>query len=61
MDFDGNAYVTGQTYSTNFPVLNAFQPTNATSYYGSYSAAFVTKLDPSGNLVYSTYFGRQIW
>ena len=57
VDFNGNAYVTGQTYSTNFPVLNAFQPTNGTSYYGAYGAAFVTKLDPAGNLVYSTYFG----
>ncbi len=57
VDFDGNAYVTGWTYSTNFPVLNAFQPTNATSYYGFYSDTFVTKLDPSGNLIYSTYFG----
>lgn len=57
VDVDGNAYVTGLTYSTNFPVLNAFQPTNATSYYGAYAAAFVTKLDPVGNLVYSTYFG----
>ena len=57
VDFDGNADVTGWTYSTNFPVLNAFQPTNATSIYGVYDAAFVTKFDPSGNLVYSTYFG----
>ena len=60
VDFDGNAYVTGQTYSTNFPVLNAFQPTNGTSYYGAYGAAFVTKLDPAGNLVYSTYFGGRL-
>ncbi|HEY5043844.1 MAG TPA: SBBP repeat-containing protein [Verrucomicrobiae bacterium] len=60
VDFDGNAYVTGLTYSTNFPVLNAFQPTNATSFYGAYDAAFVTKLDPSGNLVYSTYFGGRL-
>ena len=57
VDFNGNAYVTGWTYSTNFPVLNAFQPTNATSFVGFYSAAFVTELDQSGNLVYSTYFG----
>ena len=53
VDFSGNAYVTGWTYSTNFPVLNAFQTTNA----GTSSAAFVTELDPFGNLVYSTYFG----
>jgi hypothetical protein len=57
VDFDGNAYVTGLTYSTSFPVLNAFQPTNATIAYPTYSAAFVTKLDSSGNLAYSTYFG----
>ena len=60
VDFDGNAYVTGQTYSTNFPVLHAFQPTNATAFYGSYYAAFVTKLNPAGNLVYSTYFGGRL-
>ena len=57
VDVGGNAYVTGWTYSTNFPVANAFQPTKSTSFYGFNSAAFVTKLDPSGNLVYSTYFG----
>lgn len=61
VDFDGNAYVTGVTYSTNFPSLNAYQPTNAISIHGGFvsvsAAAFVTKLDPSGNLVYSTYFG----
>ncbi len=55
VDFSGNAFVTGWTYSTNFPVLNAYQPTNA-AVSSSYSAAFVTELDPSGNLVYSTYF-----
>ena len=57
VDFSGNAFVTGWTYSTNFPVLNAFQPTNATAAYGFFSAAFITELDPFGNLVNSTYFG----
>jgi hypothetical protein len=52
-DGEGNAYITGWTGSTNFPVLNAFQPT----YAGGWDA-FVTKLNPSGSaLVYSTYLG----
>src|SRR5205085_2782749 len=28
VDASGSAYVTGDTSSTNFPVVNAFQPTN---------------------------------
>jgi hypothetical protein len=58
VDSSGNAYVTGQTYSSNFP-------TTASAYnrtYGGggrvYYDAFVTKLNPSGSsLVYSTYLG----
>jgi len=52
-DASGNVYVSGQASSTNFPVLNAAQPNNA----GGFSDAFVTKLDPNGSLVYSTYIG----
>jgi hypothetical protein len=50
----GNAYVTGQTASTNFPTtLGAFQTTT-----GGSTDAFVTKLNSSGSaLVYSTYLG----
>jgi Beta-propeller repeat len=59
VDFDGSAYVTGWTYSTNFPVLNAFQPTNAAFSPGLNNAAFITKFDAAGNLVYSTYFGGE--
>ncbi|HUI53566.1 MAG TPA: SBBP repeat-containing protein, partial [Bryobacteraceae bacterium] len=39
LDPNGNVYVTGWTLSTNFPLLNAFQSTNAGNY-----GAFVTKL-----------------
>lgn len=53
-DPDGNAYLTGFTSSTNFPVANAFQPTIG----GGTFDAFVTKLNPTGSsLVFSTYLG----
>ena len=53
VDGSGEAYVIGQTVSTNFPTLNPYQATNQ----GGYDA-FVTKLAPAGStLVYSTYLG----
>lgn len=52
-DGQGNVYVTGQTGSVNFPIVNAFQP----AYAGGWDA-FVTKLNPAGSaLVYSTFLG----
>jgi photosystem II stability/assembly factor-like uncharacterized protein len=51
-DSSGNVYVTGTTSSTNFPILNAFQPALAGTFP---SDAFVTKLTSSGVLSYSTY------
>jgi len=54
VDGSGNAYVTGATYSVDFPTQNPLQP----YYGGEYSDAFVAKLNPSGSaLVYSTYLG----
>jgi Beta-propeller repeat len=53
VDSSGNAYVTGETNSTDFPMMNALQPAN-----GGGFDAFVAKLNPSGSgLVYSTYIG----
>jgi hypothetical protein len=58
VDAAGDAYVTGLTSSKDFPTRNAFQP-----HYGGqgvsfiYGDAFVTKLDPSGQLAYSTFLG----
>ncbi|MFN3653099.1 MAG: HYR domain-containing protein [Armatimonadota bacterium] len=53
VDGDGNACVTGETWSDNFPVANAAQ-----SGYGGGIDAFATKLDSTGSaLVYSTYLG----
>jgi Beta-propeller repeat/Abnormal spindle-like microcephaly-assoc'd, ASPM-SPD-2-Hydin len=50
-----DAYVTGSTVSTNFPVAaGAFQP----QYGGGDADAFVTELDPTGTvLLYSSYLG----
>lgn len=53
VDSSGNAYVTGDTTSTTFPRINAFQ-----SVYGGATDAFVFKLNAAGSaLLYSTYFG----
>jgi len=52
VDAAGNAYIAGGTYSSNFPVLSAYQ----NSLKGQQNA-FVTKLNSSGKLVYSTYLG----
>ncbi len=50
----GEAYVTGHTGSSNFPVANAFRPTFGG---GSYDA-FVTKFSASGTTaMYSTFLG----
>ncbi len=49
----GNAYVTGWTFSTDFPTANPLQVANAGN-----GDLFVTKLNPAGSrLVYSTYLG----
>jgi len=53
VDASGNAYVTGYTYSTDFPTASPLQA----AFSGSYDA-FVTKMSGSGSaLVYSTYLG----
>ena len=54
VDSAGNAYVTGNTYSTNFPTTDGAYDES----HNDYSDAFVTKLNPAGSdLVYSTYLG----
>jgi hypothetical protein len=53
VDAAGNAYVSGQTASTNFPTQNPLQP----AYAGGFDA-FVAKLNAAGSaLIYSTYLG----
>ncbi|MEW5986280.1 MAG: pectin acetylesterase-family hydrolase [Chloroflexota bacterium] len=54
VDADGNAYVTGQTLSTDFAVENALQE----SFGGGEYDAFVAKIGSDGSsLAYSTYLG----
>lgn len=57
VDAAGNAYVTGETNSTDFPTTpGAFQTALGSSDGGS--DAFITKLNASGSaLAYSTYLG----
>jgi hypothetical protein len=53
IDTAGNAYLTGMTDSTDFPVTpGAFDTTLNDSF-----DAFVVKLDAAGQLVYATYLG----
>ncbi len=54
LDADGNAYITGATYSTNFPTTpGAFDIT-----YNGIADVYVVKLNPAGSsLVYGTYLG----
>ena len=58
VDGSGNAYVTGYTMDTNFPVTSgAFQTTNNAASIDA-STGFVTKINPTGTaLVYSTLLG----
>jgi hypothetical protein len=53
VDPAGYTYVTGKTFSTNFPVLNPLQGSS-----GGNADVFVSKFAPGGgSLVYSTYLG----
>ncbi len=52
VDEAGNAYVVGDTSGNDFPVLNAFQTA-----FGSSRDAYLSKLSPTGSLLYSTYLG----
>jgi hypothetical protein len=57
VDSAGNAFVTGQTGSSDFPTKNAWQPTQASRWQPSLAGhGFVSKLNSGGSdLVYSTY------
>ena len=51
VDDQGSAYITGRTWSTDFPTVSAFQDDQPDS------DVFIAKLNPAGGLAYSTYLG----
>ena len=57
LDDAGNACITGDTASTNFPTSNAIQA----AYGGGSTDAFVTKLNAAGSgVIYSTFLGGNL-
>ena len=57
VDSSGDAYVTGLTFSTNFPTTTGAYQTKSKANETGYTA-FVSKLNPTGTaLTYSTYLG----
>jgi len=55
VDLSKNAYVTGQTSSTKFPIVNATQST-----IGGGNDAFVSEINVAGSLIFSTYLGGSL-
>jgi hypothetical protein len=53
IDATSDAYITGGTFSTDFPTVAPFQG----SLVGTQDNAFVIKLDATGTPIYSTYLG----
>jgi len=59
IDAAGSAYVTGRTFSADFPTKSPYQTRQAK---GGSPSAFVSKFSPDGSsLVYSTYLGGLSW
>lgn len=58
LDPTGNVYVSGYSFSTDFPIVNGFQTANNNPTYGN---AFVARLDTTqsgaASLLYSSYLG----
>ncbi|MBI4852202.1 MAG: SBBP repeat-containing protein [Acidobacteria bacterium] len=58
IDSKSNVYITGYTFSTNFPTVNALQSKNGNTTSNSGGDSFVVKLNSQGNsLIYATYVG----
>ncbi len=56
LDNAGNLYITGNTYSSDFPLKNSLQQFLGAT-MGFKNDAFVVKIAPSGSLLYSTLLG----
>jgi Beta-propeller repeat len=62
VDNDGNSYITGGTWSRNFPVTNtsSFENCKVFDFAGFCATGpniFVAKLDPTGKVLYASYGG----
>jgi hypothetical protein len=55
LDASGNVYITGSTGSTDFPLQNPLENTLTGS-----SSAFLSKVDSTWHLIYSTYLGTTV-
>ena len=54
VDIAGSAYLVGETRSSDFPTVDAFQP----EFGGGFNDVFIAKVDLAGSsLVYSSYLG----
>jgi len=53
---DGSCYVTGRTWSSNFPTLDGYDLT-----HNGYWDVFVAKFNATGSLLWSTFFGGAGW
>jgi len=53
MDEEGNLYLVGQTWSTDFPTQGGYDD----SFNGSSTDAFLLKVDGRGEVLYATYLG----
>jgi hypothetical protein len=59
IDTTGHTFVTGIATSDNFPLLNAIENDPQDGSYPPYSSnSFVTELDLSGKILFSTYLGQ---
>jgi hypothetical protein len=61
-DRENNMIFSGRTWSSDFPIINAWQ----SEYAGGENLvggvdAFVTKMDPTGEVIFSSYFGGPEW
>jgi hypothetical protein len=57
VDDHGDVYICGRTDSSDFPTLNAFQPTRG----GFWTDMFICKLNSSGAMIYSSYLGGSMF
>ncbi len=61
VDDEKNVYITGRTGSMNFPTLNSYDSTYNSGTASVTDDCFITKLNPLGDIIYSTYVGGLLW